>query len=71
MRGIPGLDAVSPGGVALDRLPTGSGNYLERAAVGVRELFGRPQSGEGVGRAVDPDDDLARPPRAVVGRIGE
>jgi hypothetical protein len=69
--GVPGVDSLRPGGISLELFSTGRGDYLERAAVGVREFFGRPKRGKSVGRTINPDDNLARPPRTVVGRIRE
>src|ERR1044072_1107099 len=71
MRRIPVLHSVSPGGVTVDRLAACSRHYLDRAAERARDLFGRLQCGQGVGRAVEPDDDLAWPPGAFVGGVGE
>ena len=42
-----------------------------RAGRGFPEQDGQPAGGEGVGRGVEPDDDLARAAMVAVGRAGE
>jgi len=54
-------------GCAGSQVSAGRGNHLDVAAECEREHFGLLKRGAGVGRAVEPDDDLARLPGAVLG----
>src|SRR4051812_28922029 len=71
MSRIPRIDPVAPSGVALDRSSASRGDHLDRPAECARELFDGLQRNERGGRAVDADNDMTGPPRAVVGRTSQ